>query len=534
MAELSIVEPPVRGLPEWVEPTFRFTPGMDPLGLRALTAARIVAPLVPGILALSERARYLSVFAWLLHRYSEQRRPPTMAALSSYLLRREYEFALAVRLCPRHCGSSPVGTDRARPAVARHETPYQRNESVKSALGGYGLYYRSPMRVLELVRPPGTILGDEAIQIDVLNRGNPRALALVAAFDAAVRDTAYVREYIDSDDPIPEEVLVEYGARACLCRLDEFADERELLRAALLEPSEGQPADDVRGRREALALLLDLADGAPVRSDAELRWAVWAAFEGAQGRTAAHRRALTRWAALSALNFVQDGINVLWIDAARRLREQARDGALAWPEVEAALRAAADVGSLEVLGSSVACRADLAASEFAGEVAAVARQHALREVDLWAVEKPQQAIRGLVLILATLARIPTDGDGDWQRIAAVEGEWQPGLRRVAAEVKARIDEECSVGELLAWLTEHLVLRAHEANAYSKLPDFTFRWRSEAGRLRLYDHPADWDVLADLRTSAMSGLLADLGFGERTADGLRVTADGVALVAEVFG
>jgi len=47
MAELSIVESPVSGLPEWVEPSFRFTPGMDPLGLRALTAARVVAPLVP-------------------------------------------------------------------------------------------------------------------------------------------------------------------------------------------------------------------------------------------------------------------------------------------------------------------------------------------------------------------------------------------------------------------------------------------------------------------------------------------------------
>ena len=79
--DIKLVEPRPAGLPEWIEPTFRFTPWVDPIGLRALTAGRIVAPLVPGILALSDRARYLSLFAWLLRRYADQRRPPTMTAL---------------------------------------------------------------------------------------------------------------------------------------------------------------------------------------------------------------------------------------------------------------------------------------------------------------------------------------------------------------------------------------------------------------------------------------------------------------------
>ena len=126
---LSAVEPLPPGTPEWIEPTFRFTPGLDPIGLRALTAGRIVAPLVPGILALSDRARYLSLFTWLLGRYADQRRPPTTASLSRYLLRREYEFGVAVRLCPRGCGASPVGMDRIGPAVNSRPTADERNES---------------------------------------------------------------------------------------------------------------------------------------------------------------------------------------------------------------------------------------------------------------------------------------------------------------------------------------------------------------------------------------------------------------------
>jgi hypothetical protein len=535
MTDLSPVRPAPPGLPEWIEPTFRFTPGVDPFGIRALTAGRIIAPLVPGILALSDRARYMSLFTWLLRRYADQHRQPTMAALSSYLLRREYEFALAVRLCPQNCGSSPVGMDRVGPVVSRHPAAYERGESVKSALGGYGLYYRTPMRVFELIRPAGTNLGSEAIPIDVFNRALPRASSVADAFERAVSDTAYVRDYMDADGPIPAEVLVDYASKACLCRLEEFSDERDLLRDVLLEPTDGQPADDVRSRRDALALFLDLlSEGAVDRSDAELRWAIWSAYEGSPAKSAAFRRTITRWAALTALNLVQDGINLLWINAGRQLRKADRGAGLNWADVKSELVALSDIESLDVLGTQVECGPNVAASHWRGAIASATRDYTLREVDLWAVGQ-RTAISGLALILAVLARSPAaeQMDRDWLRIAGVEGEWQPGLLSVTRYVDEQIAEGCTLGELLARLTEHLVVRAHESNAYSKLPDFTFRWRSEAGRLRFYDHPIDWVVLSDLRSSAMAGLLEDVGFCHRDSTGLHVTADGSALIERVF-
>jgi len=535
--DVTLVEPRPSGLPEWIEPTFRFTPGVDPIGLRALTAGRIVAPLVPGILALSDRARYLSLFTWLLRRYADQRRPPTMPALSTYLLRREYEFGVAVRLCPRGCGSSPVGMDRVGPAVSRHPDAYERNESVKSPLGGYGLYYRTPMRVMDLVRLPGTALGGEPTPIDVLNRSQPRAVAVADAFAAAVADTAYVRDgHIDSDAPIPAEVLQEYGAAACVCRLDEYMDERDLLRSVYLEPTKGQLTEDVRNRREALALFLDqIANGHPVqRSDSDLRWAVWDAFEKPDLGADARRRVITRWAALSALNFIQDGINLLWVDGGARLRQADRGAGLAWPDVLEVLAGVADAGEVDVLGRALSCSRDTSAAAFRAAVADATGHLPMRELNLWAV-KDHRAIAGVVLILATLARTPDPdhADRDWLGVAAIDGSWQPGLLAVSRRVAALIEDGATLSDLVTWLFEHLVLRAHESNAYSKLPDFTFRWRWEAGRLRFYDHPIGWDVLADLRSASMASLLRDLGYCTDVVDGLEVTLDGRALIATVF-
>jgi hypothetical protein len=535
--DITPVEPRPAGGPEWIEATFRFTPGLDPIGIRALTAGRIVAPLVPGILALSDRARYLSLFTWLLWRYADQRRPAITSALSTYLLRREYEFGIAVRLCTRDCGSSPVGMDRIGPAISAQPAAYERNESVKSQLGGYGLYYRTPMRVMDLVRLPGTALGGEAIQIDVLNRTEPQALALAEAFNAAVADTAYVRDgYIDGDGPIPKEVLEEYGEAGCLCRLDEHPTERSILRAVYLDPTAGQAPEDVRNRREALGLFLDLLrQGQPVqRSDAHLRWAVWEAFEKSSHGGGTRNRVLTRWAALSAINFVQDGINLLWVDGGTHLRQADHGSGLAWPDISELVAGLVDVGNVEIRGFTVACTRDTSASSFHESIAQVTRSMTMQEIDLWAVED-RRAIAGVVLILAVLARTatPEEAGQDWLRIAAIDGQWQPGLLTVSRQIESLIADGATLGDLTLWLFEHLVLRAHERNAYSKIPDFTFRWRWEAGRLRFYNHPISWDVLADLRSASMGSLLRDLGYCEDVSDGLAVTSDGLALAAEVF-
>lgn len=533
---LEPVPPLVRGLPEWIEPTFRFREGLDPIGLRALTAGRIVSRLTPGVLALSDRARYISFYAWLLKRYAEQHRPLSMTALGNYILAREYEYGLAVRLCPNGCGASPMGMRRIGPVVAQQPAEYARGESVESPQGGYGLYYRSPMLALELVRPPGTMLGDEAIQLDVLNRGFAPAVALAEAFEAAVADTAYVRLHLDHDGPIPADALIEYAARGCLCRLPDHLVERDLLRSAYLEPSTGQSEADVARRQEAFALFLDLIDrgAGPERGDDEFRWAIWAAFVEGPSGSPARDGALARWTALAAINFIQEGINRLWVAGGGALRQADRGGGLDWASLVTVATDLAAGDPLEMPGGTVTPAPDRDMREFAEEIARSAAAAGVVDTLAWS-RTDRRAIAGAALILAVHAQLP-DGDSvdpAWFDVATVNGDWQPGLLALSGRLRERLETGGTVGELMVWLLDHLVVQPHENNAYSKLPDFTFRWRWEAGRLRFYDHPIAWDALGDLRSSAMTRLLSDLGFLVETADGAAVSGDGRSFMGEVF-
>jgi len=198
---------PAAGIPNWIAPTLHRTAGRDPLALQTITQDRIIPVLLPGILALSRRARYFSFHCFLLDEYARRRMPATNAALSKFLLAREYELALAVEMCPRECGASPVGRDRTGPATAVVRDAYERGESVESALAGYGLYYRSPLAELGLVARAGTLLGENPTPIDVLVPGST-ASTLADSFRSAVAGTDYFKKHI-------------VGLRAGSCRAPE-------------------------------------------------------------------------------------------------------------------------------------------------------------------------------------------------------------------------------------------------------------------------------------------------------------------------
>src|SRR5580704_3883285 len=119
---MAVVEPleEAPGFPAWIEPGLSVKLGRDPLGWQTITVDRIMPQLLPGILALSTRARYFSFYPFLLREYEQRRMPATMNALSSFVKAREYEYGLAVQLCSRGCGAQAtavVGKDRVGPAI---------------------------------------------------------------------------------------------------------------------------------------------------------------------------------------------------------------------------------------------------------------------------------------------------------------------------------------------------------------------------------------------------------------------------------
>ena len=205
-------------LPAWIAASLEVNEGRDPLGLQTTTQDRLMPVLLPGILELTRRARYFSFHAFLLSEYRARRLPADSKSLSAFIKRREWEFGLAVLRCPRKCGSSPVGARRLGRLQVLGSGPFPRGESVESSLGGYGLYYRTPMVELGIVARAGTLLGDEPIPIDVLY-DTDRAQRLASTFREAVQHTTYYRRAMQMTDDLPAEVIDEYAEAACLCRL---------------------------------------------------------------------------------------------------------------------------------------------------------------------------------------------------------------------------------------------------------------------------------------------------------------------------
>ena len=219
MTGISIVPDQPEPLAEWLEPSLQDTAGRDPLGLNTITLDRILPQLLPGILQLSERARYFSIYPWMLWQFAERKRPATGEEVDQFIRRREFELCLAMKLC-KHCEvASAIGSLRAGPRVNAGDDPFQRGVSIESAKGGFGLYYRSPLVDLGAVAPVGTPLGPESkpTPIEVLRTNDPRVLLLAESFHDAIQDTAYYERFERTNDPIPRTVMEELAERARPC-----------------------------------------------------------------------------------------------------------------------------------------------------------------------------------------------------------------------------------------------------------------------------------------------------------------------------
>ena len=158
MATIADLQPLPDGYPVWIAPSLPKA-GRDPLGLQTITEDRITPILLPGVLALSRRARYFSYYPFLLDQYRLAEGRASNSALDVYIKRREFEFAVAARLCSK-CAVEGTGANAAEQARAAlreaGDGPIDRRESVESTLGGYGLYYKSPLVDLGVVAPQGT------------------------------------------------------------------------------------------------------------------------------------------------------------------------------------------------------------------------------------------------------------------------------------------------------------------------------------------------------------------------------------------
>ena len=394
--------------------------------------------LLPGILELSQVARFFSVHAFLLDEYRRRRLPPNLAALSRFIKACEWDLGLAVVRCP--CDISPVGARRLS-AVDPAAALLPRGESVDSSLGGYGLYYRTPMGTLGLVARAGSLLGEDPTPVDAIRLDSPRATRLVAEFRAAVEGTTYVQRYLNTPDPIPVEVIEEFAAQACLCRLPERPAERAAVYEALFgaDPTDdgesGADPDRVQRRRTA-AHFLTLVDAEPEVAVDE------SAYRRAAGRATgrlgpAHERVAGQWAGVMAKDVWQDAVCSLWSSFCRAGLAAGRraSGGLTQTELDRLV--------LDLLDASPRLDGDLPARTLVEQIKAGAvtlpvpgrDPLPVAEADLEdlriAAESLDTATSGLLVILELARRVAARTDTGWRAVLSTDAFWQRSVGRGA-------------------------------------------------------------------------------------------------------
>lgn len=557
---MTVTDPPAaapagRDAPRWLKATLEVKEGRDPLGLQTTTQDRLTPLLLPGILELSRRARYFSFHAFLLDVYRRQHGRATRDALSSFIKAREWDYGLAVLRCPHECGSSPVGASSLRGVIARRQPPYPRGESVESLNGGYGLYYRTPMAEFGVVARAGTLLGDTPIPIDVLY-DNQRARALADSFAAAVADTDYVRSWMFNNEPIPLDVLVDFARVGCLCQLAAHPAERDAVHEAIFgDPADGAPPADATApgpddlsaltpalaaeqRRRSVAHFLTFVGEHPdiVDDHSVYREALWSP---PAARSEVHADIAGQWSALIAKDVWQEALCSVWTEFTRTGVETTRAGhgqGLTWDEVRNLAQAmvagppALDPGlpTTEVAEAIAAGTARLP-----GAIEGALPAATLEDIRA-ATAQLNTATSGLVALLELRRRAGARSGPGWDRCSHIGSAWQPSLAEVLRSLDEHLATEPTVADTLWCITSRYVFSVHERIAYSKLPEHTFRFRWEEGRVRFYDNGTDRFPLAAIRWDPLDNLTYDLDLWARDNGTARLTPRGRAFIESVLG
>ena len=148
--------------------------------------------------------------------------------------------------------------------------------------------------------------------------------------------------------------------------------------------------------------------------------------------------------------------------------------------------------------------------------------------------KADMAVSGLIVLLE-LSRRAKDRTGDgWSQALTVGSAWQPSLARVLSELDAHLAADPAIGDTLWWLVSRFILPVHQNIAYSKLPEFTFRFRWEDGLLHFYDTGIRRFPLASIRNQPLAQLTQDLGFWTTSQGIPALTARGTQFIEEVLG
>ena len=250
----------------WVKPPHQII-GLDHLGVQA-PCIQIYSQLLPGITNVTDRARYYSLYPWLLARF-EKAGWRSEAQIQTMLRRAECLLTL-IGLQHEH-RAAMVGVDTLVKAISRvnqgeriaiseySELAESENRYFANPFGGLGQYYFGALWELGL-------LGGDSPKAMRLPKGTGTVIAEMV--ERYVPGDTFI-EAIKSDQV--DQTLLETLSPFCGCRLKEAAEECEALIGVMLKgwevlnPVEVASVDEVAAnsaRSRSLAYLCLLADAA--------------------------------------------------------------------------------------------------------------------------------------------------------------------------------------------------------------------------------------------------------------------------------
>lgn len=248
--------------PQWTsELVSRHVTGEDQLGIEG-AAQSYQQSLVPGIITVTDRARYYSYYAWVLYRFIND---PN----SSRLLRdfqgdyfKHHEMALIVSSFSHHRdgevlnGLVGAGNNnyKARSYWEQADPIPLDQDYFQNKLGGFGQYYSTSMQVMEIV-------SENDQNPNWVYKLTDRGVELAKAYEDTINQTTYFGELSQKGDLkfLSRSAAEEYGKLGCICpKALALSKDREILRDTFFRfDKHGQGSNHYR-RRLTLGVALDL------------------------------------------------------------------------------------------------------------------------------------------------------------------------------------------------------------------------------------------------------------------------------------
>lgn len=535
--------------PFWAARAFNSKRGQDHLGLASVSQDHILPMLSPGINVLTPHPRYWSFYLLVLDEFWRRELRPS--AFRDFFRAREAAFSMACHVCeaPEHA-SIQFGINGALKIAPHRLDPVFEPSAVAvdymvSALGGYGLYYRTAMEstgVLAIARRGSGL---------TLDAPTPTGQAIAAAYRKAIAGTILWADYLckDMEGLIHRNDLVEFARVGCLCQLPNAADaDLPLLQDLFLH----EPAEGSQQRRGTMRMLLDLgmAYGAePIDEDTYRRMIYFRQLNGTTYQPRPDLAATARyWRILQAREYFAYTFNRLleWLRA---------NGAGNAPGVTTR-----PIGDVEAIIETA-----LSTHTLNLNIAPSSPAHALAEaltakVDVSpSIDMPWPSSEGWdeqELFLATLPNRSADDANTFVRLLSLltlvhhrlgvpermlsldpvatsllaEGASQRiGMAMFFRQFSERLRDGATVSQLAHWIIDTRVITQHERVAIAKLPDDTFRVR-RMGSMVVFSEREAFSPLNSSRFNALSTMVHELGFISAYADaGRTLTPAGTQLL-----